>query len=49
MACESEAEHAELTSRKYLGSLIAARVNPSEEMLSLVSMLRSELQRYSMQ
>lgn len=45
----SDTEHVEVTRRKYLASLIAARENPTEGVLLLVSELRAQLQTYVMQ
>eukprot|EP00250_Pteridium_aquilinum_P019002 c24249_g2_i3 orf=1133-2308(-) len=41
-----DAKHVELTRRKYLASLIAARHNPSDELMLLVAELRGQLQAY---
>lgn len=43
-----EADRVELTRRKYLAALIAAREYPSEEVLSLVAVLRAQLQAFVM-
>lgn len=45
---ELEEEHMDMARRKYLAALIAARENPSEEMLSLVAVLRTQLQELVM-
>lgn len=45
---ELDAKHVELTRRKYLASLVAARRNPSDELLLLVAELRGQLQAYLM-
>lgn len=43
---ELDAKRVELTRRKYLASLVAARHNPSDELLLLVAELRGQLQAY---
>lgn len=47
-AHQLDTQHLELTRRKYLAALIAARENPGEGLLYLIAELRSELQAFVM-